>query len=169
MLSILTKKLCPLMSLALAFGCGKKINEPEANTSSTRGQEQELPAVLTLQVDEAVSTVKMYKLTKNAWFKLPTKLIAKEGNALGKKVKIYYNLLNNGDYEFFCTYRSLTQTTELPFERCESSQGLEIISNSTDLEKMLFPMDKDSSIKIQMTNPTGTGMKIESTYIVDWK
>jgi len=170
MLSTLTKRLCPLMSLALAFSCGKKINDPEATGGgNTQGQNQELPAVLTLQVNEVVSPTKQYLLPRNAWFKLPTKLLAIEGNAAGKKVQIYYNLLNSGDYEFQCSYRSVASATELPFVNCESSDGLEIISNPTDLESMVFPMDKSTSVKVQLTNPTGTGMKIDSSYRVDWK
>lgn len=169
MLSILTKRLCPLMSLALAFGCGKKINDPETKSGSTQGQEQELPAVFTVQVIEAVSAVKSYTLPRSAWFKLPTKLLATTGNATGKKVKIYYNLWANGDYDFQCSYRSASSATELSFEKCESSDGLEIISNSTDLANMVFPMDKASSVKMQLTNPTGTGLIIDSVYVVDWK
>jgi hypothetical protein len=170
MLSILTKRLCPLMTLALAFSCGKKINDPETTGSgTTQGQNQELPSTLNLQVNESLSSVKIYELPRNAWFKLPTKLLAREGNATGKKVRIYYNLLRSGDYEFKCSYRSLSAVTELPFEKCESRDGLEIISNSADLEHMVFPMDKGSSVKVELTNPTGSGMKIDSVYIVDWK
>ena len=171
MLSILTKRLCPLMSLALAFGCGKKINDPKTTSgdNQTQSQVQELPAILTLQVNEATSPIKLYELPKNAWFKLPTKLLAVEGSARSKKVKIYYNLLKSGEYEFNCSYLSTTSTTELAFEKCESSSGLEIISNPKDLEGMVFPMDKGSSVKLQLTNPTGSGMKINSAYIVDWK
>ena len=171
MLSILTKRLCPLMSLALAFGCGKKINDPNATSGNNQTQSQvhELPAVLTLQLNEAISPVKLYELPENAWFKLPTKLLAVEGSARSKKVKIYYNLLKSGQYEFNCSYLSTSSTTELAFVKCESSDGVDIISNPKDLEGMVFPMDKSSSIKIQLTNPTSSGMKINSAYIVDWK
>lgn len=170
MLSILTKRLCPLMSLALAFGCGKKINDPETTTGNTRpGQEQELPSKLTLQIDETVSPIKLYEFPKNAWFKLPTKLFAKEGNAVGKKVTIYYNLRPTGAYEFLCTYRSVSHATELAFQKCNDMDGVEIISTPEVLASMDYPMDKGFSVKLQLTNPTGTGMKIESTYLVDWK
>ena len=158
------------MTLALAFSCGKKINDPETTGSGTiQGQTQELPSTLNLQVNESLSSIKIYELSRNAWFKLPTKLFAREGNATGKKIQIYYNLLRSGDYEFQCSYRSLTAVAELPFEKCESRDGLEIISKPEDLENMLFPMDKGASVKIELTNPTGSGMKIDSVYIVDWK
>ncbi len=169
MLSNLTKRLCPLMTLAIAFGCGKKINEPSTTEISRATQTQELPSVLTLQVNEAVSTLKTYVLPKNAWFKLPTKLKAKDASAVGKKVKIYYNVLEDGEYEFHCYYKSITQTSELSFEKCQSSEDVTIISSSDDLEKMEFPMDKGSSIKIEITTPSSTGIKIDSIYSVDWK
>jgi hypothetical protein len=169
MLSNLTKKLCPLVSLAIAFGCGKKISDPKATTASTQGQTLELSTDLKIEVNESESPFKRYELPKNAWFQLPTKLLAKEGNAIGKQIKIYYNLWSSGKYEFQCSYRSTSKATELAFEKCVSSSGVEIISNSGDMENVDFPMDKGASVKVQLTNPTGTGMRIESSYIVDWK
>ena len=164
MLSILTKKLCPLMSLALAFGCGKKINDPDTTTGNSRREVgQELPPVITVQLDETVSPVKLYTLPRNAWFKLPSKLLATAGNAAGKKVKIYYGVLSNGYFEFYCSYSSVSSATELAIDKCESNYGLAVSHDS------LFPMDKASSVKMQLTNPTGTGLKIDSTYNVDWK
>ena len=171
MLSILKKRLCPLMGLALAFGCGKKISDPSTTggNGSTQGQAQELPANLTLQLTEAFSPFKSYQLPLNAWFKLPTMLSVKEGNAIGKRVKIYYNLLTSGDYEFHCYYSSTRLSLELSFEKCESSQGVEILSNAEELEGADFPMDKGTTVKMKLTNPTGTNLVIESTYKVDWK
>jgi hypothetical protein len=164
MLSILTKKLCPLMSLALAFGCGKKINDPDTTSGNNRAEQgYELPPVITVQLDETVSPVKLYTLPRNAWFKLPSKLLATTGNAIGNKVKIYYGVLSNGYFEFYCSYSSASSATELAIDKCESNYGLAVSPDSQ------FPMDKASSIKMQLTNPSGTGMKIDSTYHVDWK
>jgi hypothetical protein len=157
------------VSLAIAFGCGKKISDPKATTASTQGQTQELPTDLKIEVNESESPFKRYELPKNAWFQLPTKLLAKEGNAIGKQIKIYYNLWSSGKYEFQCSYRSTSKATELAFEKCVSSTGVEIISNPEDMQNVDFPMDKGASVKVQLTNPTGTGMRIESSYIVDWK
>ncbi len=171
MLTFLTKRLCPLMSLALAFGCGKKINDPATSDVNRTDQTQttELPAVLTIQLQEAVSSVKTYQLSRNAWFNLPEKLTVRAGNAVGKRVTIYYNLLTNGDYEFLCNYKSVSSATQLNFQNCESSDQVQIVSNVTDLGKMDFPMDKGSSVKVQLTNPTAAGLVIDSTYLVDWK
>lgn len=174
MLSILKKHICPLMSLALAFGCGKKINDPKTtsdNQTCSTCQTTELPSTLTLLINEAVSSATSYKLPKNAWFNLPTSLTAMEGSAIGKRVKIYYNLLTSGDYEFHCFYKSTTAAKTFAFEKCESSEGVEIISRVQDLVNVDFPMDKDASVKMQLLTPSSTSpkLKIESSYQVDWK
>lgn len=171
MLSFLSKRLCPLMSLALAFGCGKKINDPATSDVNRTGQTQttELPSVLTIQLQEAVASFKTYQLSRNAWFNLPDKLTVKAGNGTGKRVTIFYNLLTNGDYEFRCHYKSVTSATQLNFENCESSDQVQIVSNVADLEKMDFPMDKGSAVKVQLNNPTAGGLIIDSTYLVEWK
>ncbi len=158
------------MSLALAFGCGKKINDPKTSSGgSNQGQTTELPASFSLTINEAASPVRTYALERNGWFNLPTKLFAREASAVGKQVKIYYNMVANGDYEFHCFYKSTSSATELAFVKCESEDNIEIISNPSDLENMDFPMDKGSSIKMQLTNPSSTGIKIEAIYQVDWK
>lgn len=171
MLSFLSKRICPLMSLALALGCGKKINDPATSDLNRTGQTQttELPTVLTLKLEETISNTKTYKMPKNAWFNLPEKLTAKAGNPIGRRVKIYYNLLTNGDYEFLCNYKSLTSSTELAFENCVSNDGVQIVRSTTDLAKMDFPMDQGSSVKMELTSSSGTGLVIESTYLVEWK
>src|SRR5687768_10350162 len=112
MLSILTKRLCPLMSLALAFGCGKKINDPKTTPGGSNEEpRQELPSDFSLTINEAQSPITTYKLIRNGWFQLPATLYAREASAIGKQVKIYYNLRSNGDYEFRCTYKSNSSAT----------------------------------------------------------
>ncbi len=170
MLSILKKRLCPLVSLAIAFGCGKKINDPaSAPVINHSAQMQELPSTLTLEVNSANSTETSYLLQRNAWFKLPSHLIAKNASAVGKTVKVYYNLDTNNHYEFHCLYSSSVQAAELSFDKCQTSDDVTIISNVDDLEKMDFPMDKGTSIKMQILNQAGNKIKIDSSYIVDWK
>lgn len=170
MLSIFKKRLCPLVSLAIAFGCGKKINDPAPKPAvNNSAQMQELPSTLTLEVNAANSPETSYLLQRNAWFKLPSRLIAKNASAVGKSVKILYNLDSNNHYEFHCLYSSLVQATELTFDKCQTSDDVTIISNADDLEKMDFPMDKGTSIKMQILNQASSKIKIDSSYVVDWK
>lgn len=168
MLSMLTRRLCPLMSLALAFGCGKKINDPKSTDVNRTSQNQELPAVLTLQLNASESPQTSYKLPRNAWFKLPATLRAANGNPVGARVKIFYNLASDGSYEFHCYYQGVN-AVQLDFERCESQDNIEIISNSEDLESMDFPMDKETWVRMQLTDGSASSLHIDSIYLVDWK
>jgi hypothetical protein len=169
MLTNLKKRLCPLMTLAIAFGCGKKINDPKTTEITRSSQNQELPSTLILQLDESVSSTTTYKMPKNAWFKLPSKIRAKQASAAGKSVKVFYNYTSENHYEFHCYYNSAVLATELTFEKCQASDDVTIISNSDDLEKMDFPIDKDTFLKMELTNPSDSGIKIEAAYLVDWK
>ena len=172
MLSIFTKRLCPLMSLAIAFGCGKKINDPKTtadNANCATCQTAELPSNITLQIDEAASASKSYLFPKLAYLKLPLALSVVQGSAIGKRVKIYYNVYKTGEYEFHCNYKSTTDATKLAWEKCEDSYGRDYITNAADLQVGNIPLDKDNSIKMQLTNSTGAGLKIEAKYQVDWK
>jgi hypothetical protein len=169
MLALITKRLCPLIALTVAIGCGKQINDPKDVEISRAGQSEELPSNIAIQLNETESAIKTYLLPRNAWFTLPGKLLAKNASAAGKRVKIYYNLESNGNYEFHCYYQSFTLANELGFEKCQSSDEVTIISNPDDLQKMEFPMDKGTSIKVELTNPSGTNLKIDSIFGVDWK
>jgi hypothetical protein len=169
MLTNLSKRLCPFMTLAIAFGCGKKINDPKITELSRQNQNQELPSTLIIQLDESESAMTTYKMPRNAWFKLPTKIRAKQASAAGKSVKVFYNYTSEGHYEFHCYYNSAVLATELTFEKCQASDDVTIISNPDDLEKMDFPIDKDTSVKMELTNPSGSGIKLEAAYLVDWK
>ena len=169
MLALITKRLCPLLALTVAFGCGKQINDPQDIEINRAGQTEELPSNIAIQLNEADSSSKTYSMPRNAWFTLPVKLWAKNASAAGKRVKIYYNLDSQGNYEFHCYYQSFTLPTELGFEKCQSSDDVTIISNPDDLQKMEFPMDKGTSIKVELTNPSGSSIKIDSIFGVDWK
>ena len=134
-----------------------------------RGQHQELPEKLILQVNASQSSQNAYELPRNAWFKLPTLLTAKKTHSVGSRVKIHYNLRSENDYEFHCYYKSKTQSRKLDFEKCETIDGLEIISNVLDLEGMVFPMDKGSFLKMQIVSSNGKRTKIYAAFLVDWK
>lgn len=155
--------------LALSFGCGKKITETETNKSNHITEPQALSEDLTLEVDENVSPVTIFAIPENAMFRIPTELIAKDGKASGKKIVIFYNATGDNDYKFQCSYSSIDHDTTLAFEKCESNNGNKLISFRENIEDMWFPMNKGAQVKLVLTNPTGTGMKIESIYLVDWK
>ena len=159
------KRLCPLMSLALLVGCGKKINDPEIsdpNNGST--QNQILPSSLTLQIVESESSSTKYTLPKDGIFELPQQLVVLQGNGAFKNVKISYNLDNNNDYEFHCIYKSTGQTNVLPLDRCESPDG----GSFGDVSEQEFPMDQGKKIGLKITNSTTNNLIIDATYQVRW-
>ncbi|MBA2405631.1 MAG: hypothetical protein H0V66_12715 [Bdellovibrionales bacterium] len=162
-------KICALLSLTLIIGCGKNIKDKEAVETNNQIPVETLSSELTLQVDGAVSLVKIFKMPRNAWFQLPDKLIVKSGNAAGMRIKIFYNLLNHSDYEFQCTYLATSDGQSLTFEKCESSYGNTIISNAKELIRRDFPMDKGSQVKLQLSKSSGSEVKIDSSYFVNWK
>src|SRR3989344_3648406 len=68
MLLALARKICPILSLAIAtVGCGKKISE--AQTEPARSIEnQELPATYIIRLDGSESSSQTYILPRNASF-----------------------------------------------------------------------------------------------------
>ncbi len=168
MLSLLTKRLCPLMSLALAFGCGKKINDP-ATSDNGRTVTPSMPgsSSIVIKFDESSASTKSYLFNKSAYMHLPPKLVASEGNAVGRRMVIFYNYLADDDYEFLCTYRSSSSATELAFVSCEDSSGDIFITQSDYLQTYDFPMDEGTQIKMQLINPNGSGLKINTTFEIE--
>lgn len=167
MLTTGIKFLYVLLLLALVTGCGKKINDTGGTV--TRQLPQKLERNLTLVVDEVVSLTTHYHLPESALFKLPTELKARFGNAIGKKIQIFYNYSSSNQYEFRCTYSSTDKDSKLAFVNCETSDGHEMISRHEDINEIWFPVDKGSRVKLELINPSGTRMNIETAYLVDWK
>jgi hypothetical protein len=167
MLLKLSKKICPLLTMLLAIGCGKQINETASSEVTRPSQNSDLPPVLSLQINEQQSPQTNYILPKNAWFKFPTALKVTSGNGIGKRVRIYYNLWPNGDYEYLCYYSSVSNPNHLAFEKCENIYNTTVISNVGDLEG-IFPMEKNTTLKLVLQNP-GQNLIIDSTYLVEWK
>lgn len=168
MLLNLTKKLCPLMGLAMAFGCGKKINDPKTSEGETSRPRQELPGLLTLQLKTSESLSTSFQLPLNGWFQFPLKLMARDGNVTGKQVTIQY-FLPNGENEFECHYKSVTSPSELSFERCDYADGTEFIPNVEELENVELPIEKDSRIQMNLMNVPGSHLIIDAVYTVEWK
>lgn len=165
MLSLLTKRLCPLMSLALAFGCGKKINDPATsdNGRSIANTEPD-PSSIVIRFDETVAPTKSYLFKKSAYLHLPPKFVVSAGNAAGRKMEIYFNYQQEDEWEFFCTYKSSTSTTELTFYSCEDSRGDIFMTQANYHEDSDIPMDEGKQIHMKLTNPNGTGLKVNATF-----
>lgn len=164
MLSQLTRKICPFVSLAIAtIGCGKKIAEP-ATEGGSINQNQELPSALVLQLDSTRTT---YDIARNGVIMIPDRLFVRQGSGSGKRVQITYNLEEDdweGDLTFKCTYFTNTQTETIPLEDCSSDRG-----SFGDVSDQKFSIYYGHQIKMEFTSGDPTGTIIDATYSVDWK
>jgi hypothetical protein len=167
MLESLVKKICPLMTLALALGCGKKIEKTDPDVLNQNSENQEPSPVFTLQLDRKESLRKLFTLPHYGVFVLPSSLIVLNGEGIGK-VKISYNLDEYG-YEFHCYYSSATPTDEMPLEVCETSDNLSYSYSAHDIQDYFFPMNKNKYIEMQVIKSPDSDLVVDAVFNVDWK
>ena len=122
MLTTLTRKLCPLMTLAIAtVGCGKKIGEEKDTTPSRQNQNQEIPAAFVLRLDGSVNSWKNYSMPRPAHFVVPDRIKVRSGSTAGKIVEIAHdvNPYDSDDFHVKCTYApSSSNATDLVLSGC---------------------------------------------------
>ncbi len=169
MLLYLARKFCPLMSLALAFGCGKDITDSKVSDLNSSTQGQLLPDTLTLELDDMVSSRVSHVLDRDGIFTLPSKLQVSQGNGTGKTIKITYNIVDEYDFEFSCFYTSVSSTNEIPLDYCLSSDERDLGLTQANIEEFPFPMDQEKSIEMEVVGPRFSGLVISSSFSVDWK
>lgn len=164
MLRQLTRKLCPLVTLAIAtIGCGKKIADPVTEPGLSTDN-QELPSAMVLQLD---TSHKIYDVPKNGVIMIPDRLFVRAGSGAGKRVEIAYNLEEgewDGDLTFKCTYFSNTRTDVMPLEDCSSDRG-----SFGDISDQKFSIYYGLQIRMQFTSGDPSGTVVDATYSVDWK
>jgi hypothetical protein len=167
MLLRFTKKLCPLMSLmALSFGCGKKINDPET-TGSNQGQQNQTPSsVVVLEIKTSSSYNAFYKIPIPGWFYFPSNLTLKKGSALGKRVKITYNVDQYG-HDQSCYYGSAVDSKEIPFENCVNDNGDVTVPSASHLSAP-FVQSEGKQIEMELLNGAASDDIIDAVYTVDW-
>ncbi len=169
----MTRKLCPLMTLALAFGCGKKIGDAKTTAAGTSHQGQESSSLVTIQIDSATSKRTVYPITRSGDFKgLPSKLLVRQGNATGAIVKIYYNVEDplvdeySENYAFVCTYKSTDNYSELPLQKCVNWNGADYgdVTNPDDTNFML----QGKYIQMELKTNHSENLIIQAKYNVEW-
>ncbi|HXH29933.1 MAG TPA: hypothetical protein VNJ01_03905 [Bacteriovoracaceae bacterium] len=167
MLKLLSRKLCPFLSLAVAtVGCGKKLTEPKTQPVQVV-ENQELPTTISIELNTSVSAKAQFKIPQNGWFNLPEKLIVNDGSAIGKEVEISYNVDAEieEDYEFVCTYTSTGSSSELQLSTCKDSYG----GNFGNVMGNVFPMDEGKLIEVRLTTPSSKDLVLNAIYSVVWK
>lgn len=166
MLGLMTRKFFPLLSLAvLTMGCGKEITEAQTSVGKNT-ENQDLPSVYVLGLKEGDGFRKTIPVPQNATFIVPQSLYVRNGNAVGKKVEITYNMdsSNSDEYEFRCSYYSDLAQDQLSLLHCRD------IDNTSfgDIRNIKFSMYFGKTMRIEVTQGWSSTLVIEAFHTVDW-
>ncbi len=167
MLTILTRKLCPLMTLAIAtIGCGKKISEEGGSVTKPNRQNVQLPSTYVIQLDGTKFSRQNYTLPASTTFELPDRIQVKRGNPIGKTVEIAHNVspYDSDDYDFMCTYKSTGSMSEMLLQKCVTFNGeyRDVDYGSPHL------LDENEVIQIRFTGAAAPDLVVEAFYSMDW-
>jgi hypothetical protein len=168
MLLKLSKRLCPLLSLALTVGCGKKVNEATTTEGGRTTENQAYDSFLTFQVNETQTSRKTYLMPRDGIFILPSHLQVIRGNPAGKKVRLTYNIFDDQDYEFHCDYLTQSNSDEIPLSKCASSDGRDYGVNASTIIDYRWPMDQGKFLQMDILNSSHSELTIDATHLVDW-
>lgn len=166
MLTTLTRKLCPLMSLAIAtIGCGKKATEPD--TQAARNTEnQELPSAYVIKLDGSQTSRKNYAMPGDAQFKIPDRLVVRSGSTAGKIVEIAYdvNSYDSDDYQFKCTYVPSGSPSQMDLSSCVDYDN----DDFGDVSEHTFTIRKNDLIQMRFTGAPASDLVVEAIYSMKW-
>jgi hypothetical protein len=166
MLTALTKKLCPFISLAIAtIGCGKKTIEKET-LPETQTQNQQKPSAYLIQLDANQSSRMQYKLDGAANFEIPNYIFVRAGDSAGKKVEIAFgvNQYNSTDYEFKCFYSTSSNPGLMVLTSCVDYYN-EDYGNTTGQRFRLYTND---IIQIRFVGAPAQGLFVEIIFNMEW-
>ena len=166
MLNTLTRKLCPLMSLAIAtIGCGKKITEP-TSTPVRQTENQELPSAYVLTINGLENSRKNYWLPQPAQFEVPKRLRVNQGSTLQKAVEIAFdvNEFDSDDYQFKCSYIPSTETTEMRLNNCVDYDG----NDFGDITGHQFSLRTNDIIQIRFTGARADDLEVDAVFSMKW-
>ena len=166
MLTILTRKLCPLMSLAIAsVGCGKKINEPKSELSrQTEGQK--VPSAYVMRLDGSKASTSLYAIPGDATFLIPDKLIVRSGSTTSKEVEVSYNIdeFDTEIYDYKCIYIATSNPSYMKLEKCIDYNG----SDFGDVSEARFSLEKHQLIQMKFTGARASDLVVESIHTMNW-
>ena len=166
MLSHFARKLCPIMTLALAtVSCGKKIGDKDASPSSST-QNQERPSAYVLQIDSSISSKTYYDLPQNARFSVPTRIKVREGASITTTVEVRYqaNPYDSEDYQFKCTYTG-TAATDLKLIGCVDYDN----DSLGNISEQIFGLYRRDLIELKfVARPTSEKTVVDSIHSMVW-
>lgn len=166
MLTTLTRKFCPLMSLAIAtMGCGKKVTD--ADTQPARNTENQVPSsIYVITLDGSQASRKSVKFDRGAKAMLPDQLRVTAGSSTGKSVEIAYdvNEYDSDDFDFKCTYSASSHPTIMTLTKCVNYDG-DDMGNMTADE---YPIRPGEVVQMRFSGAQASDLKVEAFYNMKW-
>ena len=166
MLTTLTRKLCPFVSLAIAtIGCGKKISDPD-NQAARQTENQELPSAYVLRLDGSEGSKKLFPMARSANFRIPDKLKVRAGDTTGKIVELGFdvNPYDSDDYEFKCSYVAAANPAEMVLSKCVNYDN----EDYGDISNEEFRLYKDDIIQMKFSGAPSPGLIVEAIFSMKW-
>jgi hypothetical protein len=166
MLTTLTRKLCPLLSLAIAsLGCGKKIADAETQSGRSRDN-QELPSTHVLRLDGSQVSRKLFFMPEDVNFKVPDRLRVLIGQTTGKQVEISYevNEYDRDDFQFKCTYTASHNPSEMILDKCVDYHDYDF----GDVSGHTFGLRQNDAIEMKFTGANASDMVVDAIYSMKW-
>lgn len=168
MLKSLKQKICPLLTLTLAFGCGKKATE-SSDAGGQTSQNQNLSTTTEIfKLASLEGARKIFSVPRNGIFKIPSKLYVEKGNGRGKSISLTYSLdpRDSTIFEFRCTYKNtVSQPDQIPLEKCTDDLNRDL----GDMSIQQSPMYKDEIIEMKLITPTNEDFEVHAWHEVEWK
>jgi hypothetical protein len=166
MLITLTRKICPLMTLAIAtIGCGKKITQADARPGNST-ENQEIPSTFVIGLDGSSQSRKEVRLPESARFYIPDRLQVLSGNTNGKFVEIAYDVDEDDDdfYRFKCAYVSSINPYEMTLDKCVNDDEIDY----GDVSNYEFPLKRNAIIQMRFTGAPAQDLNVEAIYSMKW-
>jgi hypothetical protein len=166
MLSTLIRKLCPLMTLAVAtIGCGKKIANPDSEAANNT-QNSETPSAYILRLDTTQASSKLFISPGDANFYMPTKLNVRSGSASGKEIQISYevNEYDNDDFAYRCYYVPSLNPSEMKLNYCQNYLNQDL----GDVSSYKFLIKKDYITEMKVIGSPTSDLVVETIYTMEW-
>jgi hypothetical protein len=167
MLMTFARKLCPLLTLAVAtMSCGKKIQDQNA-TPSRQTQNQTIPSTYIIELDGAEASRKNYFMPQYGQFEIPDRLKVRSGLTINKVVEIAYevNKYENDDFQFKCIYVASANPSEMILSDCVDYDG----DSFGDVSGHIFGLRKDDIIQMRFTGASAQDLVVEVFYSINWK
>lgn len=166
MLNILTRKLCPLMSLAIAtVGCGKKITEP-IGSPVRQTENQELPSAYVLTLSGLEGSKKNYWLPGPAQFEIPSRLRVTKGSTSQKVVEVAFdvNEFDSDDFQFKCSYIPSSDPSEMRLRNCEDYDG----NDFGNVSGHQFSLRTNDIIQIRFSGARAEDLEVNAIFSMNW-